>query len=71
MKIKKLKPRKLKKREKLKSVKASSLGTGLKEKKIKAKDIDWTGQESEDSYSNITSIGKSLLTPYNSFPLPS
>ena len=26
---------------------------------------------SEDSYANITSIGKSLLTPYTSFPLPS
>ena len=26
---------------------------------------------SEDSYANITSIGKSLLTPYVSYPLPS
>lgn len=26
---------------------------------------------SEDSYANVTSIGKSLLTPYTSFPLPS
>ena len=26
---------------------------------------------SEDSYANITSIGKSLLTPYTSYPLPS
>ena len=26
---------------------------------------------SEDSYANITSIGKSLLTPYSSYPLPS
>lgn len=26
---------------------------------------------SEDSYSNVTSIGKSLLTPYSSYPLPS
>jgi hypothetical protein len=26
---------------------------------------------SEDSYANVTSIGKSLLTPYTSYPLPS
>ena len=26
---------------------------------------------SEDSYANVTSIGKSLLTPYSSYPVPS